>query len=104
LDPYREGLINALDWVQNKASKFAHQRNYLKWDTLAQRREIARICAFFKAYTGERAWKTISDRLQKPYYHTIMIGKSGAENKRHVGKYSFVHGTIQLWNNYLQML
>jgi hypothetical protein len=27
-----------------------------------------------------------------------MIGKLGAENKRHVGKYSFVNRTTQLWN------
>jgi hypothetical protein len=27
-----------------------------------------------------------------------MIGKLGAENKRDVGKYSFVNRTIQLWN------
>jgi hypothetical protein len=26
-DLYREGQINALDRVQNKAAKFAHQRN-----------------------------------------------------------------------------
>jgi hypothetical protein len=30
-DPYREGEINALDRVQNKAAKFAHQRNELDW-------------------------------------------------------------------------
>jgi hypothetical protein len=27
-----------------------------------------------------------------------MIGKLGAESKRHVGKYSFVNKTIQLWS------
>lgn len=27
-----------------------------------------------------------------------MIGKLGAENKRHVGKHSFVNRTIHLWN------
>jgi hypothetical protein len=27
-----------------------------------------------------------------------MIGKLGAENKRHVLKYSFVNRNIQLWN------
>jgi hypothetical protein len=66
--PFREGQINSLDLVQKKAAKFAHQRKDLKWETLVQRRKIARICAFFKAYTRERAWKAISDRLQKLYY------------------------------------
>jgi hypothetical protein len=56
-DPY--GRTNALDRVQNKAAKSAHQRNYLNWETLAQHRKIARICALFKAYTGEPAWKDI---------------------------------------------
>jgi hypothetical protein len=27
-----------------------------------------------------------------------MIGKLGAESERHIGKYSFVNRTIQLWN------
>jgi hypothetical protein len=26
------------------------------------------ICALFKAYTGERAWKAIGDRLRRPSY------------------------------------
>jgi hypothetical protein len=35
---------------------------------MAQRRLIAHICAFFKAYTGGQAWKAIGDRLLKPCY------------------------------------
>jgi hypothetical protein len=46
-DPYKEGQINALDRVQNKAAKFAHQRTDLKLETLAQSRKIARLRAFF---------------------------------------------------------
>jgi hypothetical protein len=67
-DPYREGQINLLDRVQKKAAKFANHTNDSAWETLAQRRKIARICALFKAYTGERAWKDIGDRLQGPCY------------------------------------
>jgi hypothetical protein len=26
-NPYREGQVNVLDWVQNKAVKFVHQKN-----------------------------------------------------------------------------
>jgi hypothetical protein len=65
-DPYRKGQVNALDRVQNMTEKFAHHRNYSNWETLTQRRQIAFICALFKAYTGERAWKAIGDRLQRP--------------------------------------
>jgi hypothetical protein len=67
-DPYRDGQINALNQVQNKAAKFAHHKNDSIWETLAQRREIGSICALFKAYTGERAWKAISYRLRRPCY------------------------------------
>jgi hypothetical protein len=41
------------------------------------------MCALYKAYTGERAWKAIGDRLQAPSYlgRVIIIGKSEPENK-----------------------
>jgi hypothetical protein len=54
--------------AQNKAAIFAHQRNYLNCEILAQRREMALICALFKARTEERAWRAISDRMQQPRY------------------------------------
>jgi len=38
------------------------------WETLAQCRTIAHLCALFKVYTGEEAWKAIHDRLWKAYY------------------------------------
>jgi hypothetical protein len=54
-DPYRECQINALDRVQNKAAKFVHHKGGLECESLAQRRKIARMCALFKAYKGEKA-------------------------------------------------
>ena len=48
-DPCREGLISALDRVQKKAVKFAHHKNSPKWENLASRRKLSRICALFKA-------------------------------------------------------
>jgi hypothetical protein len=45
----REGQINALDRVQKKAAKFANHTNDSGWETLAQRRKIARISAMFKS-------------------------------------------------------
>jgi hypothetical protein len=64
-------------------------------------RNIARICALFKAYTGERAWKAIGDRLRRPCYlsrvdHDRKI--RSRQQKTDIGKYSFVNRTIQLWN------
>jgi hypothetical protein len=59
------------------------------------------MCALFKAYTGERAWKAIRDRLQAPSYLSrvdhnwkIRVRKQRTD----VGKYSFVNRTITDWN------
>ena len=67
-DPYREGQIIALDKMQKKAAKFAYHTNSSNWETLASCRKLSRICALFKAYSGERSWKAIGDRLQRPHY------------------------------------
>jgi hypothetical protein len=67
-DPCREGQINALDRVQKKAAQFTNRTKDSGWEILAQRRTIARFCALFKAYTGERALKAIHIRLRMPNY------------------------------------
>jgi hypothetical protein len=59
MDLYREEHISLLDRVHNKVAKFAHHRNDSNWETLAERRKVARICALFETYTGEQACKTI---------------------------------------------
>ena len=51
----------------------------------------------FKAYTGRRAWKAVSDRLLKPWYlsrddHNRKI--RARKQRTDVGKYSFVNRTI----------
>jgi len=66
-DPCREGQINALDQVQKKAAQFTNHTKDSEWQTLAQSRMIARLCALFKVYSREWAWKAIHDRLQWPY-------------------------------------
>jgi hypothetical protein len=100
-DPYREGQVSTLNRVQKRAAKFANNINKSIWETLEQRRLIARICALFKAYTGRRAWKAIRDRLLKSCYlsrddhnRKIRTRKQGTD----VGKYSFVNRTIRSWN------
>ena len=84
--------------VQKRAAKFANNIDESGWETLAQRRLIARICALFKAYTGGRAWKATGDRLLKPCYlgrgdHNWKIRTR--KQKTDVGKYSFVNRN---WN------
>ena len=70
-DPYREGQISALDRLQKKAAKFAHHTNSPKWETLASRRKLSRICALIKAYTGERTCKPLGNIVQ----HTGQYGR-----------------------------
>ena len=68
---------------------------------MAQRRKISRMCALFKAYKGERAWKTIKDSLRAPRYLSRVDHKwkIRARNQRtDVCKYSFVNRTITDWN------
>jgi hypothetical protein len=59
------------------------------------------MCALYKAYTGERAWSTIGDRLQAPSYLSRVDHhwKIRARRKRtDIGKYSFVNRSITDWN------
>jgi len=67
-DPHREDQVSALNGVQKRAVKFANNINEFGWETLAQYKLIARICALFKTYTGRRAWKVIGDIILKPCY------------------------------------
>ena len=100
-DPYREGQISALDRMQKKAAKFAHHTNRPNWETLASRRKLSRICALFKAHSGERAWKPTGDRLQRPHYLSRVDHERESRSRRQrtdIGKYSFVNWTIQHWN------
>jgi hypothetical protein len=101
------GTDKCIRTVAKKAAKFAHHRNDATWESLIQRREIARICALFKAYKGERAWETIGDRLQRPCYlsrghHDKKI--RSRKQRTDIGKYSFVSRTIHSGTSYLQML
>ena len=96
-----EGQVSALNRVQKRAAKFANNTNESCWETLAQRRLIARIWAIFKAYTGERAWKGIENKLLKPCC-TSRDGPNRKirtrKQKTDVGKYPFVNRTIKSWN------
>jgi hypothetical protein len=78
--------------VQKRAAKFAHNTNSPKWETLASRRKLSRICALFKAYTGDRAWKPIGDRLKRHHY----LSRVYHEGKLGVGGKGRIQGNILL--------
>ena len=101
LGPYREGQIKAIGRVQKKVAKFANHANECVWAPLAQRRKIARICALFKAYTGERAWISKGGRSKGPRYlsrddHDRKI--RARKQRTDIGKYCFVNWITKLWN------
>ena len=48
-NPYREGQVSTLNQVQKRVAKFSNNKNESGWETLAQHRLIAQICALFKA-------------------------------------------------------
>jgi len=84
-----------------RAAKLANNINESGWETLAQRRLIALICALFEAHTGGRAWKAIGSRILKPCYlrredHNRKIRTW--KQRINVGKYFFVNRTIKSWN------
>ena len=97
----REGLITALDRVQKKVAKFANHMNSSNWETLASRRKLSRICALFKSYSGEQAWKAIGERLIRPHYLSRVDHEHKIRSRRQrtdIGKYSFVNRTTEDWN------
>ena len=100
-DPFREGQINTLDRVRTKAAQFTNHTKYSGWETVAQRRTIARLCALFRTYSVERAWKATWGGLRRPSYlsrvdHIRKI--SDRKQTADIGKYSFVNITFRNWN------
>ena len=96
-DPCREGQINELDRVQKRTAQNTNRTKDSDWESLAQRRTTARLCALFKAYFGERAWKAIRDGLRRPcYLSRVDHVRKIRDRKRRtdIGKYSFVNRTI----------
>jgi len=101
LGPYREDQVSVLNRVQSRAAKIANNINDSVWESLTQRRWIARICAIFKACTGRWGWKAIGDRLLKPCYpsredHNRKI--KTRKQRTDDGKYFFVNKNIKSWN------
>jgi len=57
------------------------------------------MCALFKAYSGEGAWKAMGDRLQRPHYLSRVDHDGKIRSRRQrtdIGKY--INRTIQHWN------
>jgi hypothetical protein len=85
----------------NKATKLTHHSGGWDCESSAQRRKIARICGLCKAYTGQREWKAIGDRLQAPSYLTRFNHhwkKRARKQRTDTGKYCFVNRSITDWN------
>ena len=67
-DPCGEGKIKGLDRAQTKAARFTNHTKDFDWESLAQLRPTARLCALYKAYSGERAWIALRDGSRRSSY------------------------------------
>jgi len=72
-----------------------------EWETLAQPRRIACLCALFKASSGKWASKAVHDRLRRPFFmsrvdHVYKI--RDRKQRTDIGKYFFVNRTFKNWN------
>jgi hypothetical protein len=59
----------------------------------------ARLYLLFKAYSGERSWKVIGERLRRPYYLSeVDYVRNIGDRKRRAdsGKYSFVNKKVKV--------
>ena len=59
------------------------------------------MCALYKDYTVERAWKAIRDRLQAPSYLSRFDHNWKVKDRKQrtdIGKYSFVNRSITDWD------
>src|SRR6187551_798081 len=66
-DPYRKCQVKVLDRIQNNALKFAGEGRgeNCNWESLENRKKLARLCAMFKTYTGKKAWKCVKKQTTK---------------------------------------
>ncbi|KAJ4449513.1 hypothetical protein ANN_00913 [Periplaneta americana] len=100
-DPYRLEHIKTLEKIQKRALKCCRKNSPLKWDTLTDRRTRIRLCALFKTYRGEPAWREIKNRLQPPNYSSRNDHSYKLRERRQrtgTGKFSFLNRTIRDWN------
>jgi len=70
-----------LDRVQKKAAQFTNHAKCSDWENLVQPKTIARLCALFKAYYGERAWKATGCEGLTIWIWLTMLGKLATNNK-----------------------
>ena len=86
---------------KRKAAQFTNHTKDSDWETLAQRRTIARLCALFKTCSVERAWTAVLDRLRRAYCLSRVDHVRKIKNRKQrtdIGKYSFVNKTIKNCN------
>ncbi len=91
-DPHKNMHCKHLERIQHRAAKFTFRdKKTAGWDSLKNRRSVARLCALYKAYNGHPAWKEINRRLCIPTYisrvdhrHKINL----RQQRTDVGKFS----------------
>lgn len=111
-DPHTKYQKEAIEKVQRRAAHKVlgkYGRMYsasemikdLEWKSLEDRRKFSKLCAVYKAQSGQPAWSEINKRLKAATF----IGKNDHRNKltvprfrTEVGKNSFVGSATRIWN------
>jgi hypothetical protein len=103
LGSVQRGTNTSVRQGAKESSQFCTFTDKPNWEPLASHRNLSCICAPFKAYCGEGAWKIIrvGHRLQRPHYLSRVDHERKIRNRRQrtdIGKYWFVNRTIQHCN------
>ena len=106
------GHIKALERVQRKAARYVlgrHRRTesvsemlkILGWESLESRRKRNRPCGMYKIYKGDKAWRELRYKVEKPNF----IGRNDHKSKikcraqrTNVKKISYLNKSIVDWN------
>jgi len=90
-----------LNKIKTRSKAHRRRKDFTFHLELITTRKLSRICALFKAYSGERAWKRIGDRLRRPHYLSRVDHGRKIRSRRQrtdIGEYSFANRTVQHWN------
>ena len=116
-DPYTSNLTNKIEMVQRRAARFVlnlYERTSsvgmmleaLKWQTLEERRKIARLAMFYKIHHGLVAvdMPFVSKNLSAPSRTENSLAYRYPSSSRKYHQMSFFPRTVIQWNSLTQSI
>jgi Reverse transcriptase (RNA-dependent DNA polymerase) len=113
-DPHQSGQINSVEMIQRKGARFCLNRynqtdsvtamiEELSWNSLAMRRQAARLSVFNKVYNNEDCLQDLSSQIIKApcerLRHAHAFRVQSLTCHKNVGHYSFLPRSIREWNS-----